>query len=584
MPKKTKERKQSNSSDQDVLGRMSAKEREMEIQRLAMLNILEDTNEAQNELKKRYAYLEAIKSLTEKLSVSVLPFQMFESAGRAINEIIPNSVCYFYSLELDSSAWGNKIFIYSSCALDDSFIDLAEKNIILTLKKASQERKNRVIDKALFKQKFAPEFLGVIGGREKCQARLKHNSFLLTVSGTIIGVLCVAVPNKKILNQEEYNVINTTANTVAQSLERARILSRMEYSRLNDLVERMSNGVILFDLNRKVLVANMVIKKIAGGGKELDFRDFVQNVTGIKRYFSSSGKTEDIDLMLEIGSTITEDRSVSFEEVEIKGRAYELFITPIKDYKGDVNGGALVVHDITHFREINLMKSEFVSVVSHQLRTPLTSIRLFTEMMMDESVGKMNKTQKEYLDSVYQSSLGMISLVNDLLNLSRIEAGRLEIKPTEVDLNSFIKKIVEGTKILAHEKQVNFFFKGSPKSKIITDAGLLEQVVHNLVVNAINYSSKRKPEIKVSVEKKEKRFLISVADNGIGIPKEAQGRIFEKFFRADNATKTRANGSGLGVYVSKIITERLQGEMWFKSVAGKGTIFTVSLPEKLNMV
>jgi two-component system sensor histidine kinase VicK len=174
----------------------------------------------------------------------------------------------------------------------------------------------------------------------------------------------------------------------------------------------------------------------------------------------------------------------------------------------------------------------------------------------------------------------MIHLVNNLLDVSRMESGRMKFKWEAVDLNEQIEKVIADAAPIAVKREIRLQFKTEfKKAPLLTDASLFRQVILNLVTNAIFYTKETGAVIIVTLTKEgSKQYLISVEDRGIGIPAEAQIHIFERFFRAENAVQAKADGSGLGLYMSKMIVEKLEGKIWVRSTPGQGTTFYVSLP------
>ena len=251
---------------------------------------------------------------------------------------------------------------------------------------------------------------------------------------------------------------------------------------------------------------------------------------------------------------------------------------------GRVRGAVIIFHDISVAKEIDRMKTEFVSLASHQLRTPLTSINWYLEILMEGDDGTLNKAQMAHLKEVYQSSKGMLKLIEDLLNISRVESGRLKVEPKRTNLVRFIQGVIEEVRPLGKEKRCAIFFKkpaGKPPSVLI-DPTLLRQVIHNFLTNAIRYSKKTDCRISVSLFEGGGNYIVSVKDNGIGIPKNEQQRIFERFYRAANAIESMSEGSsGLGLYIAKLLIDMIGGKIWFESKGvGKGSTFYVSIPKK----
>lgn len=222
-----------------------------------------------------------------------------------------------------------------------------------------------------------------------------------------------------------------------------------------------------------------------------------------------------------------------------------------------------------------------MSLASHQLRTPLTSINWYIEMLQAGDAGDLNDKQKEFISEVYKGSKRMVQLVNDLLNVSRLETGRLKIEPVPTDLIAFIQGIRKEVEpqVVDAGCHVSLEFPEKKLDGVSVDKVLLRQVIINLLINAVRYSAVGKNgRVGVSLAVGPQTYTISVKDNGIGIPKEAQTRIFGKFYRADNARTVVADGNGLGLYLAKQIMDSSGGGIGFDSDPGKGTTFYVIIP------
>jgi PAS domain S-box-containing protein len=239
--------------------------------------------------------------------------------------------------------------------------------------------------------------------------------------------------------------------------------------------------------------------------------------------------------------------------------------------------------DITDEKEIDKAKSEFVSLASHQLRTPLTAVNWYTEMLLMGDGGKISEEQKSYLEEIHSSNRHMVDLVNSLLNVSRIELGSLMIDPDNIDLVVLTNEIIKRHRIIIDSKKIKFSSKFSKKlpNKFLADKKLLGIIFQNVLSNAINYTpDKGSIFLSIDVDDKIKNIVFKVSDTGYGIPKGQQDKIFDKLFRADNARKIDTNGTGLGLYIIKSIVDKSGGKIWFESSEGKGSTFYVSLPIK----
>lgn len=253
---------------------------------------------------------------------------------------------------------------------------------------------------------------------------------------------------------------------------------------------------------------------------------------------------------------------------------------PIRETDGKFTSAVVVFEDFTREFELDKQKSDFISITSHQLRTPLAAIRWFMEILEGGDLGPLNAEQKENVHMVMESNARLIGLVNDLLNVSRIEAGSVEVAPVETDLDAMAKGVVAELAPLAAERKLRVAYVPPGVSlKVKVDPKLIRQVFVNLLSNAVKYT----PEggsVKLTAEVHGGEVQFAVSDTGIGIPLADQQRLFTKFFRAGNAMSSEADGSGLGLYVCRAIVEMSGGRIWFESVENAGTIFFFTLPLK----
>lgn len=243
-------------------------------------------------------------------------------------------------------------------------------------------------------------------------------------------------------------------------------------------------------------------------------------------------------------------------------------------------GLMIILHDITRERLVERMKTEFVSIAAHQLRTPLSAVKWILRMILDGDLGKVPENQAEFLEKTYQSNERMIKLVNDLLNVTRIEEGRFLYRVKPEDIVQVIEKAIAPLREIAERKKLKFEYE-TPKGKIpkiSIDAEKIALAAQNLVDNAVRYTKQGSIKVQVEFQKDKNTVLFSVADTGIGIPKGQQNRVFNRFFRASTAVKTETEGTGLGLFLVKNIIEAHGGKIWFKTIENKGSTFFFALP------
>lgn len=264
-------------------------------------------------------------------------------------------------------------------------------------------------------------------------------------------------------------------------------------------------------------------------------------------------------------------------------RTVRLFTAPVRENEGnELLGRIVVLRDVTRETQVDRMKSEFVSTVSHELRTPLTAIQGYVDLILEGKPGPLTATQREFLTMMQSSSQRLTALITDILDISRIEAGKMEIREDDVAYTPLVELIV---KMLQGEAQARGVTLTSeiapgPYPAVRGDTERLQQVLTNLISNGIKYTPAG-GKIHVSVRLQESYVSTCVSDTGIGIPMEDRERVFEKFYRADNSTTRSAGGTGLGLSISKAIVERLGGSIWVESAPGKGSQFWFTLPLSL---
>lgn len=342
------------------------------------------------------------------------------------------------------------------------------------------------------------------------------------------------------------------------------------------LLTNMGEGMVALDREGNVVKLNQLTKDLFS----ISDTAIGQKLHTIVTYYGQLGKPVPPEqrpetVVLTGGGKVSEVFEV--HPTPTSKRLIQIVATPINQ-SAELVGAILIIRDVTREKEIDRMKTEFISLASHQLRTPLSAIRWFAEMLINGDAGELQVEQHEFAQNIYKSTERMIDLVNALLNISRIESGRIIVDPQPTDLRELIDGVVRDLQVKIEERRHQLTVSvHSALSKINLDPRLIRQVYMNLLSNAIKYTPKG-GEIFVMVSRKDDMIISQIADNGYGIPKIAQNRVFEKFFRAENVAKVETDGTGLGLYLIKAIIESSQGKIWFASEEGKGTTFWFSLP------
>ena len=254
-------------------------------------------------------------------------------------------------------------------------------------------------------------------------------------------------------------------------------------------------------------------------------------------------------------------------------------MVPVKNQKGEVEAVYGVSRDISEFKKIDRAKTEFVSLASHQLRTPLTSAGFALELLLREFADKMGPEQRDYLKNAHQDLSFMTDLVNRLLNISRIEMGTFTDDPQKIKLEEFMDGVVDNLSILAKKKNQKIIkeYAVALPEFVTVDPNILHNVLQNLISNAVKYTPEN-GRITVSAAGKDAGIVIGVSDTGPGIPPEMQAKVFTKLYKAHELLKTESESSGLGLYIAKLFIEELGGRIWLETKKDEGTTFFIYLP------
>ncbi len=339
------------------------------------------------------------------------------------------------------------------------------------------------------------------------------------------------------------------------------------------IINNFTDGLMILDRDEKIVKINPQLEKTfllkSKQIKGKDIRELKRNPLFFKA----------INLILN-KKGIKEVKRAEFSPQE--KMTIELTSVPIVN-KGEKKGYLLMFHDISRQEFIEKLKTEFVTLSAHQLRTPLSGIKWNLKMLIDGSFGKLTEEQKEFLEKTYRANERMIKLINDLLDVTKIEEGRYLYYVKKENIIETAEEVIRSLKEKIEQKNLDFkFLKPEEKiPKLNMDKERIAICIQILLVNAITYTNPGgKVTISIKHDKNKKEILLTVKDTGIGIPKAQQKRIFTKFYRASSAIKMETTGSGLGLYIAKNTVETHKGKIWFESEEGKGSTFYFTLPVK----
>jgi two-component system NtrC family sensor kinase len=380
----------------------------------------------------------------------------------------------------------------------------------------------------------------------------------------VIGVLGVDNRQaKRPFSQHHELLMTVLAEYAAIAIQNAQLYhqSENERSKLDVTINNIQDGVILLDEDNKIILLNPAVRKIFGLGLgDLIGKPVLEVITH-----------NDFTALL---TSIQQDNPLKTQEVVFEdGRVFNYQYTPIPEI-----GSVITLEDISHLKMLDRLKSDFIHTISHDLRSPLTAIMGYIELL--DRVGPLNDQQKQFVRHVQNSAQNITALVNDLLDLGRIEAG-FDTRKDEVSLEQIVQFTLENLGRQISDKKLDFNVNIDPDLPVIRGNPIrLRQMVDNLLVNAVKYTPEA-GKITVHLRREDSQVIFEVADTGVGIPATDQPHIFEKFYRASNAPKGTP-GTGLGLAIVRSIVENHQGRIWVQSNVGTGTKFVVVLPASIE--
>ena len=365
----------------------------------------------------------------------------------------------------------------------------------------------------------------------------------------------------EVASRDEIGVLTGTFNDMAQQLKRTLEEVENERTKLGTLFLHMTDGVVAFSRDGTVIQSNPAAEQMLGraipigGGESYD------------TLFSDVAPLQ--------GVLAVEQPGYLDGEREVDGRSLELLLTPFDQER--LGGVLVVIHDVTEQRKTEEMRREFVANVSHELRTPLTNIRSYAETLADNAGELPPDTEKNFLGVILNESDRMTHIVQDLLTLSRFDSGRSELNLAPFDFGEAVRDVYQANRLEAqrHGHTMELELPGS-LPEIVGDRERILQVMMNVVSNSIKYTPDG-GRIRLSAGVQGKRVWMEVADNGIGIPKEDRGRIFERFYRVDKARSRESGGTGLGLSIAKEIIDRHQGTIELVDRPGPGLTVRITL-------
>jgi len=401
----------------------------------------------------------------------------------------------------------------------------------------------------------------------------------LRVGENVVGLINVSSIQKNAFDEEDERFLKTVSNQLSNTIQRSRKVMATQRTKIDKLVESLTDGVIMIDQKGEVVVWNPSAIDILVETQKAGPIDLLalEKLLGFR--FDHLSK----QMEKETGEFLK-------KEVSLKNSIYQVIGSPVKDEENGFVGIVLTLRDITKEKKLDRIKSEFISIASHELRTPLTAIKNSIKIVLSKMAGEINNEQERFLGMAMRNIDRLYRLINDFLDLSKMESGNTVIKKEEVNLKELILSVFLTFQAQADEKGIKLG-TAVPENlpQALGDQDRIVQVLNNLLNNAIKFTT---PGGRISIQaeeskdqtpcEKHKFIKVWVEDSGTGIDPKYFDKIFDKFSQLDNKLDKEVAGTGLGLPISKEIVKLHEGKMWVESKLGEGSKFYFTIPVKIK--
>lgn len=418
------------------------------------------------------------------------------------------------------------------------------------------------------KQRASLAFYSGINSKKRLRKSTEPGSFLavpMVVGPRLIGVFNIKEKAGSFFREQDKAFYELVANRLALSFEFKRLVERLkeDYERLTTVITHTLHGKALLNSRKEIIIANPSFTELL----ERNIEDVV-------------GKRLD-ELLPELSSLLAKNQKQTEAELELNSLEAKPWVGVVlaKIRRQEGENTVVTIRDITAEKQLEETKNDFIATATHELRTPLTAIRGYLSMINSRPVNLDDK-QKVYLQRIDKASNTLSELVEDLLSVLRIDQQATKLKPEKLKLRPIVKEAVHGLETKITNKKIKVSIP-SQNYSVHCDANALQKVVLNLIDNAVKYTPRGgKISVKFAPIRSgaKKLVKVSVKDNGLGIPKRQQQRLFEKFERVQNELSVEAGGTGLGLYITKNLVEQWGGTIKVVSSLGKGSMFTFTIP------
>lgn len=539
----------------------------------------------EEQIRQRMYEISILRELQERIGYSLNVQKIVDIISSSLGKLLPYSTVA-YMLK------GNEGKLVFHMILAEQ----VNKSFLADVKKRMTLSFSALFNKTYQEKDIEESISGVVTDPENKKAVQSFFNIPIVINNKPTGILTVASTEPGLYKtSSEVEILYTIMNQASEAVSKLETVLEIEKGKLNAMVASMADGVIMIDKDFHLMVANPMARKM------LELKEAEPSVFDIL-----DGLSDHIDLRTKIEESIKKDTLVVEPEVRVRDRFLQILITPVKDNNNKALGSVILLHDMTREKELEKLREDFTSMMVHELRSPLTGIRSIAGLLKGDKIKQDQTKYQEFIGLIESNSNSMLDLVNDLLDVAKLESGKFEVFKRPADLKLLIKGRIDSFSSLASESKLTLEQKIMPEipQTLVFDDAKITQVLNNLLSNAIKFTPAG-GKIAVSSFMCEKgadlpqqaanlglpwqglkhgavcpvgSVVVSVSDTGYGISENEIGKLWSKFKQLSSSSKSEKKGTGLGLVIVKGVVEAHGGQAGVFSEEGKGTTFYFTLP------
>jgi signal transduction histidine kinase len=535
----------------------------------------------EHEMHRRMYEVSIMKELGERIGYSLNVQKIVDVVTSSLRKLLSYSTVSYILLGEE----GRVIF---HCIVEES----VNKHFVEDVQERMVKGISTLIGKEINVKDIDESISGTITDETNKSTIQSFFSIPVVINDKPVGLLNVSSTKAGLYKEEEMMILYTIMHQASSAVSKLENILNREKGKLNSMVESMADGVLMVDTRNRLLVINPVAKKM------LSITQAQPSILDVLGQLSSK-----MDLRTRIEESMRYDRLSVEEQLKISDKVLRVLISPVKDAENEPLGAVILFHDITKEKAVEKMRDDFTSMMVHELRSPLTGIRSIANLLREDKIKNEQKKYQEFIELIVSNSASMLDLVNDLLDVAKLESGKMQILRKDTNIENMVKMRISSFKSLAEENHVTLETKIEPGLPTFSiDENKMSQVLNNYLSNSIKFTQQGKIIVSVFTLKKgdsllhkvsslgmvwpgikDKAFdsnqlFFAVTDTGVGISEEQLNKLFNKFTQLEEGALSEKKGTGLGLVIAKGIIEAHGGKVGVFSQVGKGSTFYGVVP------